>query len=269
MMLTAEQLQENFNKLLGYVETYIKGERKDKLLTLYKKYEDRLMFAPASAKEHYHNAYPGGYVAHVLNVVAASLKVLELWTNFGADVSTFTIENVVFCALNHDLGKIGDETGEYYQPNESEWHRINQGKIYGFNPALHYMNVSDRSIFMLQAHGVQISQIEYLGLYLADGMYEEKNKSYLMTYEKDFTIKTNLPTIIHHADMLSLSMERDSWKASFKNPLEKIKGGSHQTFPKKAKSDPQKRNADLKATFEKSPTAMNAFDELFKNKKES
>jgi len=268
MNLTAEQLKENFDRLLKYIETYIQGERKDKLITFYKKYEERMIFAPASAKEHYHCAFPGGYVVHVLNVVDASLKLFELWTKFGANVSTFTIENLVFCALNHDLGKIGDDVGEYYLPNDSDWHRVNQGKIYKFNPDIQYMNVSDRTIFMLQANGIQFSQFEYLGMYLADGLYEEKNKPYFVTYEKDFIIKTNLPYIIHHADMVSLAKERDEWRAEveLKNPLEKIQGGNPQTFPKKAKSDPQKRNNDLKATFEKSATAMTAFDELFKKK---
>ena len=35
--------------------------------------------APASAKEHYHNAMYGGYVDHILRVVDLSLKVKELW----------------------------------------------------------------------------------------------------------------------------------------------------------------------------------------------
>ena len=33
---------------------------------------------------------------------------------FGMDTSTFTIEELVFSAINHDLGKMGDAQNESY-----------------------------------------------------------------------------------------------------------------------------------------------------------
>ena len=62
----------------------------------------------------------------------------------------YTEKEVIFCAMHHDLGKIGDLKNEYYIPNESEWHRKNQGKIYNHNDKLHYMNVTDRTFWLLQ-----------------------------------------------------------------------------------------------------------------------
>ena len=48
----------------------------------------------------------------------------------GATIN-FTDEELIFAAMHHDLGKVGDELGnEFYTPNESEWHIKNQGKIY-------------------------------------------------------------------------------------------------------------------------------------------
>ena len=44
--------------------------------------------------------------------------------------------------MHHDLGKVGDMEQDYYVPNPSEWHRINQGKIYDFNKNL---NLHDRN----------------------------------------------------------------------------------------------------------------------------
>ena len=32
----------------------------------------------------------------------------DVWEGFGCDMSTFTQEELVFSAINHDLGKMGD-----------------------------------------------------------------------------------------------------------------------------------------------------------------
>ena len=67
--LTAEQIQDNYKQLLNTVQLYITGDRKDKVLKMYNELEDRVSMAPASAKEHYHNAMLGGYIDHILRVV--------------------------------------------------------------------------------------------------------------------------------------------------------------------------------------------------------
>ena len=60
--LTEEQLLGNWNKLLQLVEDTFEGERKERLLEMYKFFEDRMVVAPASGKEEYHYCYAGGYV---------------------------------------------------------------------------------------------------------------------------------------------------------------------------------------------------------------
>ena len=67
--LTPEQIQENWDKLIELVNDTFEGERLEKLLEMYDYFEERMCLAPASGKEHYHNAYVGGYVEHVLHVV--------------------------------------------------------------------------------------------------------------------------------------------------------------------------------------------------------
>ena len=109
MKLTAEQNQTNWKVFLQNIEIHITGDRKDLLLDFYKKYEDRIILMPASHKKEYHNAFPGGYVEHVNRVVQAALAMSELWDTFGADTQTYTKEELVFSAINHDLGKMGDE----------------------------------------------------------------------------------------------------------------------------------------------------------------
>ena len=210
-MLKANQIEENWKSLLQLIEDNFDGERKEKLLEMYEHFEDRMIMAPASSKEHFHNAFPGGYVEHVLNITNAVQKVYKTWVDCGAHIN-FTKEEMMFATIHHDLGKVGGLNEDYYIPNESDWHRKNQGKIYGHNPNLSYMNVTDRSMWLLQHFGVKMTDTEYLGLKLADGLYEDGNKSYYMSYNPDFELESNLPHIIHQADMIASKTERDKWK---------------------------------------------------------
>src|SRR5210317_1481612 len=150
MNLTAEQIESNWNTFIGYIETYISSPRKEKMLEFYKKFEDRLVLMPAAHKKEYHNAFPGGYIDHVNRVVSASLRLYDVWTEFEMDCSTFTIEESVFSALNHDLGKMGDENYEAYIPQDDKWRKEKLGEDYKFNDALAFASVPDRSLFMLQ-----------------------------------------------------------------------------------------------------------------------
>jgi hypothetical protein len=72
------------------------------------------MMMPASHKKEYHNAFPGGYVDHVLRVIDCAIKLNDVWAEMGVDTSTYTKEELVFSALNHDLGKMGDFENEAY-----------------------------------------------------------------------------------------------------------------------------------------------------------
>ena len=244
-MLQAKQIEQNWNSLIQIIEDNFSGERKENLLKMYNHLKDRMMFAPASSKEHFHNAFPGGYVEHVLNITRAVKSIYQTWKDHGAHIN-FTEEEMIFATLHHDLGKVGDDEMDYYIPNESEWHRKNQGKIYTPNPKLQYMNVSDRSLWLLQKFDIKLNQTEYIGLKLADGLYEEGNKQYFISFTPDFELQTNLPHIIHQADMLASKTERDNWKYGDKKVV-------NTKIPKDKQE--QKQVENLK----------NKFDELFAN----
>ena len=147
--LTEKQIIENWESLMKLIEDTFDGERKEKLLGMYKYFEDRMSVAPASGKAHYHNAMVGGYVEHVLHVTNCALKIKKLWVEDGATIN-FTDEELIFAAMHHDLGKVGDLEEDYYIPQDSEWHRKNQGSIFKHNPKLQYMSVTDRALFILQ-----------------------------------------------------------------------------------------------------------------------
>ena len=108
MNLNAEQIQDNWKVLVGYIEKYITPPRKEKLLKFYKKHQDELMMMPASHKRAYHNAFPGGYVDHVIRVIESAIKFAEVWKAFEVE-ENWTQEELIFASLNHDLGKMGDE----------------------------------------------------------------------------------------------------------------------------------------------------------------
>jgi len=207
MNLTAEQIQNNWEIFLGNIETYIKGGRKEKLLSFYKKYEDRIILMPAAHKKEYHSAFPGGYIDHVNRVVKGALTLSGVWGEFGADMTTFTQEELVFSAINHDLGKMGDEENESYIPQTDKWRKEKLGEDYMFNKKVAFASVPDRGLFLLQSHGIQYSFNEMLAIQTHDGLYDAANEKYLKAYMPEQKPRTSLPFILHQADMMAARIE--------------------------------------------------------------
>jgi hypothetical protein len=220
MNLTAEQIQENWNVFMGNIEKYISSPRKEKLIEFYEKYQERIMLMPAAHKKEYHNAFPGGYVEHVNRVVRCTLKQAKLWNEEGADMSTFTVEELVFSAINHDLGKIGDEENESYIPQTDKWRREKLGEDYMFNSKIPFASVPDRGLFLLQSHDIKYTFNEMLAIQTHDGLYDEGNKKYLFTYLPEQKPRTSLPFILHQADLMAARIEFErEWLPKFKGDL--------------------------------------------------
>ena len=106
MALSAEQIQSNYEKHFKIIDMYI-GDRKDSIKAMLNHMEDTYVMAPASGKTWYHNAFAGGYVDHVNRVVEYAVKQSRLYEEMGGSID-YTEEELVFAALFHDLGKIGD-----------------------------------------------------------------------------------------------------------------------------------------------------------------
>lgn len=246
MNFTPEQLQANYQELIGVIEKYFDGERKEKLIQLYTDHEERIMMMPASGTAHYHNCFTGGYVDHVLRVIRCALQVKALWEAEGA-VINYTDEELVFAALNHDLGKIGSEEAEQYVHNPSDWHRKNQGKLYINNPVNSFMTVPDRSLKLLADRGIRVSENEWFGIKLHDGMYEEANKPYYVSWNPDSALRTNIPYVLHQADMMASRIEKETNYSADKTSTPAPKS---------------KKNAAFKEADKES--LKNTFDQLFK-----
>lgn len=211
--LSPEQIQKNYNTFIKAIKHYF-PERSDKLIEMYKDLgKDRIMFAPASSTDYYHNAIPGGYVDHVLRVMNFAQKEYEHMKSIGIDVSSFSKKELLFAALNHDLGKLGypGEGNEAYLVNDSEWHRINQGKMYKTNENNPFLLTPDCSLFILQLYGIRCTLNEYIAIRAHDGMYDDANVPYFKSYKLQSKSRNYMLQILHNADMNATRFEFERW----------------------------------------------------------
>jgi hypothetical protein len=214
--LTESEINENFEQFIAFIKESFSGERLEGLLELYKddNYGFRAATAPAAGKVHFHYAHTGGYLQHIANVEKASKGAQKLYEIMGGTID-FTEEERIFAALHHDLGKLGNENGEYYIPQTEAWAQ-KRGEVFKHNPDTQFWNVTDNALYVLQKHKIVVTWRETLGIKLSDGMYDEGNQTYLKTYNPDQALRTNLPYIIHSGDFLACHAEYDQWKRSTK-----------------------------------------------------
>jgi hypothetical protein len=216
--LSADQISANWDTFMSNIDTYISEPRRSKLKEFYIKYQERIMMMPASNKKEYHSAFPGGYIDHVNRVVLGARKFHSLWTEMGCDTSTYTMEELIFSAINHDLGKMGDDENEAYIPQTDAWRKDKLGEDYTFNTKLAFASVPDRSLFLLMSNDIKYTFNEMVAIQTHDGLYDEGNKKYLMGYMPELKPRTALPYILHQADMMAARIE---WETDY---LPKFKG---------------------------------------------
>jgi hypothetical protein len=205
---TEAELRANYEKFISIVKKYFTGERLERLLHMYSEAElgGNLTVSPASGNAGYHNCYPGGYIDHIFNVCRNALKVKQFFIDLGGKPD-FTDEELIFCAIHHDLGKLGTKENMHYIPNDSDWHVKNKGDVYKKNSDNVYMTITDRTFFTLQDYGIRISEAEYFGMKLTDGMYDEDNVKYLKVFDPTKRMRFKIPYIMHWADHMSTVVE--------------------------------------------------------------
>lgn len=207
--LTPEQIKKNWDTLLKLSGKF--GDRSENILKMYSDMEDKMILAPASSFNYFHNAIHGGYVDHILRVMKFANSTYELWKESGADMSGYTKENLLFVAMFHDLGKMRLPEEKGYVPCESEWHRKNQGKMYETD-AKENATIQDLSLYLLQHYKIDIQWVEYLSIRVHDGPFDETNKPYWLGFSYDKKYTTNLPYVIHQADMMAARVEFEMWR---------------------------------------------------------
>jgi len=109
-----------------------------------------------------------------------------------------------------------------------------------------------------------MSEWEYIGLRLTDGLYEEANKSYLMSYNPDWSLKSNIAYILHQADMMATQIEFDEWNRSQTEEQEATKERVSSLKKSLTVDDSEKKPKQEEQLSKKS---QDLFDELFGDKK--
>lgn len=199
MSLTAEQIEENFNRFRSLMQKL--GDRSEPATAMVDALGERLALCPASAKKDFHAAYPGGLIEHSLRVLTNALTYSKA---FGWKLPK---DSLILSCLCHDLGKVGDVDNEYYIAAE-EWRAQKLGELYTYNYNMQYMSNPDRSIFLLQHYGVKLTQDEHLAIRLNDGYVVEENKTYCLK-------EPLLAHVVMTADYMSTMVE----KGMFPNEL--------------------------------------------------
>ena len=207
MSLTAEQIHKNYEKHLRIIDTYI-GDRKESILSMINHIGEEYVMAPASGRAWYHNAFAGGYVDHVNRVIEYAIKQSRLYSEMGGNID-YTEEELVFAALFHDLGKLGDGDRPNYLPQTDKWRQDKLAEMYTYNSDLDFMLVPDRSLYILQKFGIRVSQKEWLGIRLHDGVFDKANEAYFFSHMESSRQKTSIVSVLHSADFLASKVEYD------------------------------------------------------------
>jgi hypothetical protein len=211
--VTDAHRDEQYGKLRGIIQTtFTSQDRVDKLLKMYDDLETRILEAPASSKVQYHNAYPGGYLDHIHNVIRTAELCERLYRHVGGKID-FTPEERVFAAMHHDLYKLGDENGPFYI-RESDNYWIKKGSVYKYSEDLDVMHGVDRTFYMLQKYGIEMTYKEMVGIKCADGLYDRANEKYFMA-QGVFPNRTQIHLVIHWADCMAANAEKGEMQEQY------------------------------------------------------
>ena len=254
-MLEAEKIKQNWETYRERVNTLF-PTRKDQLNKMYDEFEDRMAMMPASSVAHFHNAFAGGYIDHILRVMDCVQTLYDAWNDMESDMSGYTKEEMMFAAMHHDLGKCGfpGDGNEVYQIETSDWHRKNMGRMYKHNENIPFTMVPDLSIFLLHKYNVSMSWNEYQAIKIHDGMYDDSNKPYFIARSAQAKLKTNLPLLLHHADHMASQIEYERWR--------NYKAGTPIKVSEKSKAT---KSTAMKNLAENNPNIGNSIADIFKD----
>lgn len=179
-----------YQKLLGML-----GSRKEKVLDFVDKYADRISTCPAHNMSNRSTASPGGLVFHSLTTFKIAKKVVE------ASSLSVNAESLLLVCLLHDIGKMGDETNDYYIPQTSDWH-LKQGHLYTWNPEVSKMSHPHRSLYLIQRMGIVLNNDEWIAILCQNGTSNNETSFYQGT-------ENNLAVVLQTAIRLANASEEN------------------------------------------------------------
>lgn len=158
--LTVEQMEENFGTFANLCEKL--GEnRKEQAEKFIEHFSERLASCPAATKTAFAGAYHGGLIEQNLSVLKNALllnKTFELRVKKSS---------ILLCCLFRNIGNLGTKDEPLLEEQESQWHREKQGQMFKYNQKLNFMVPVDRTTFLMQQFGFDLSEDEYLALRLS------------------------------------------------------------------------------------------------------
>ena len=147
---------------------------------------------------------------------------------------------------------MGSEDEDSYIPQTDQWRKDKLGEDYTFNNKLAFASVPDRGLFLLQQHGIKYTFNEMIAIQTHDGLYDEGNKKYLMSWSPEQKPRTALPFIVHQADLMAARIEFEKeWLPKFKENTSKnfkldTKPSSDKKLPIKTKALGSVKSESLK-----------------------
>lgn len=169
--MSENEIVENFEK---YKKILLKvSDRRDQIQAFLEKYEDRIATAPGSDRNNRHAGQPGGFVKRSLLTLTTARDLCKIGAFADKNLS---LESVIVVSLLHDIGRIGDDVGDYYLPQTSSWH-AERGILYTYNPNIRRMTHPHRGLYLLQREGIALEQDEWIAIATQSGSGEE-NKFY-------------------------------------------------------------------------------------------
>jgi hypothetical protein len=120
------------------------------------------------------------------------------------------------------------------------------------------MTVPDRGLYLLMSNGIEYTKNEFLAIRNHDGLYEESNKAYLMSFSPETKPRTSIVYVVHQADLLAARVEFEvEW-------LPKLLGPKQEAPKKENNFKLNKNNSAVKQKALKT-MANPALAELMKN----
>jgi hypothetical protein len=161
---------EKYCKILSKVE----GERAAAIKKFLDENGDRIATAPGHDRHDRHSAAPGGMVKRALDTLKNAREIVGMRAFTETSV---TLDSLIVVCLLHDIGRIGDENGDYYLPQTSSWH-LEKGNYYTYNPKIRRMTHPHRGLYLLQKSGIYLSQDEWTAIATQTGGSHEENRFY-------------------------------------------------------------------------------------------
>ena len=164
----------NEKEIIDNFERYKKfllrvSDRREQLEEFLDKWGDRIATSPGHDRSNRHAACAGGLVRRSLQTLTNARELSKLSAFADKEIDT---DSVIITSLLYDIGRFGDDSGDYYIPQTSSWH-IEKGNLYTYNPNIKRMSHTHRGLYFLQAAGIYLTQDEWITILTQPGQHDD------------------------------------------------------------------------------------------------